>query len=135
MEHHRKTWHEKHDETLTLAQHAADRIARIVGSWTYIGVQTFLVTIWVSLNIYGYIYRWDPYPFILLNLCLSLLATYTAPIIMMSQNRQGERDRLQAEEDYRTNVEAKEEIEEIQRRLARLEIEKLDRIIALLEKR
>jgi uncharacterized membrane protein len=79
--------------------------------------------------------RWDPYPFILLNLALSFQAAYAAPFIMISQNRQAERGRHQAEEDYRTNVEAEHRIEDLQRRLAAIEVDKLDRIIAVLEQR
>jgi uncharacterized membrane protein len=79
--------------------------------------------------------HWDPYPFILLNLVLSFQAAYAAPFIMISQNRQAERDRHQAEEDYRTNVEAEQRIEDLQRRLAAIEVDKLDRIIAILEQK
>jgi uncharacterized membrane protein len=134
MDTHRKTWHQRHHESLSFKQRAADRIARVVGSWGYIIAQTVIVILWTILNIYGFVYRWDPYPFILLNLMFSLQATYAAPIIMMSQNRQNERDRAHADEDFRTNVEAKAEIEDLQRHLSRIEIEKLDRIITLLEK-
>jgi uncharacterized membrane protein len=77
--------------------------------------------------------HWDVYPFILLNLIFSTQAAYAAPIIMMSQNRQSQRDRIQAQEDYKTNVEAKKEIESLQLQLSNLEIKKLDKIIELLE--
>ncbi|MEO7536930.1 MAG: DUF1003 domain-containing protein, partial [Ferruginibacter sp.] len=77
--------------------------------------------------------HWDPYPFILLNLIFSTQAAYAAPIIMMSQNRQSQRDRVQAAEDYQTNFEAKEEIEAIQLQIKTLEVEKLDKIIHMLE--
>lgn len=90
---------------------------------------------WIVLNIVGLVQHWDPFPFILLNLIFSTQAAYTAPIIMMSQNRQADRDRAQAEADYETNVKAKEEIEELQQRLARIENEKLDHIIRMLEER
>lgn len=82
----------------------------------------------------GFLNHWDPYPFILLNLLFSTQAAYAAPIIMMAQNRQADRDRIQAKADYETNLRAKEEIEEIQQKLAKIEIEKLDKIIMLLEK-
>ena len=87
------------------------------------------------LNIVGWMYHWDVYPFILLNLLFSTQAAYAAPIIMMAQNRQNERDRANAEADYRTNIEAKKEIEALQLKLDTIEIEKLDKIIALLEKK
>jgi len=78
-------------------------------------------------------YHWDVYPFILLNLLFSTQAAYAAPIIMMAQNRQSERDRAHAEEDYQTNLDAKKEIEDIQKQLSTIEIEKLDKIITMLE--
>lgn len=78
-------------------------------------------------------YHWDVYPFILLNLLFSTQAAYAAPIIMMSQNRQNERNRAHAQADYQTNVDAKLEIEALNTLLSRLEIEKLDKIIQMLE--
>lgn len=75
-------------------ERAADVVAAAVGSWTFIIVQSVLVAVWVLVNIAGFIARWDPYPFILLNLLFSTQAAYTAPIIMMSQNRQATKDRL-----------------------------------------
>ena len=87
----------------------------------------------MGLNIIGFIYHWDAYPFILLNLVFSTQAAYAAPIIMMAQNRQNERDRMQAQEDYQTNVEAKEEIEALTLKLNTIEVDKLDKIIKMLE--
>jgi uncharacterized membrane protein len=87
----------------------------------------------ILLNVVAWMEHWDPYPFILLNLALSFQAAYAAPFIMISQNRQAERDRRQAEEDYRTNVEAERRIEDLQKALAAIEINKLDKIIHLLE--
>ena len=84
------------------------------------------------LNFVGFMYHWDVYPFILLNLLFSTQAAYAAPIIMMSQNRQNLRDRLQAEEDYKTNKDAKLEIEELALLLKSIEVDKLDKIIELL---
>ena len=86
------------------------------------------------LNIIGFINHWDPYPFILLNLLFSTQAAYAAPIIMMAQNRQNERDRAQAMADFQTNLDAKKEIEELQVQLTQIELEKLDKIILMLEK-
>lgn len=106
-----------------------------MGSWTFIIVQSVILALWIALNVIAWIEHWDPYPFILLNLALSFQAAYAAPFIMISQNRQTERDRHQAEEDFRTNVEAEQRIEDLQRRLAAIEVNKLDRIIELLEKR
>ena len=106
-----------------------------MGSWSFIIVQSVILTVWIILNVIAWISHWDPYPFILLNLALSFQAAYAAPSIMISQNRQAERDRHQAEEDFRTNVEAEQRIEELQRQLATIEVNKLDKIIDLLEKR
>lgn len=128
-----KTWHEKHEATFGIGQRLADFVANGMGSWRFIIWQTLLVAIWMSLNILGYFYHWDPYPFILLNLLFSTQAAYAAPIIMMSQNRQSERDRIQALADYQTNLEAKLEIEAVQTMLTKLEVDKLDKIIFMLE--
>jgi uncharacterized membrane protein len=130
---HSKTWHEKHTEKLTFGNKIADSVANGMGSWTFIIVQTILVLVWMSLNLIGFIQHWDSYPFILLNLLFSTQAAYAAPIIMMSQNRQNERDRVQAKADYDTNLKAKLEIEQITLKLNSLEIEKLDKMIVILE--
>jgi uncharacterized membrane protein len=106
-----------HDERLTFGQHAADLLASAMGSWMFISVQSVLLVIWIALNITAWIEHWDPYPFILLNLALSFQAAYAAPIIMMSQNRQAAKDRLMAEEDYRINSKAEEELKAVMRHL------------------
>lgn len=129
-----KTWHEIHSAERTFGQRIADSISNGMGSWTFIIIQTIFVLGWMACNLIGYLMHWDPYPFILLNLLFSTQAAYAAPIIMMSQKRQNERDRLQAMDDYQTNLEAKLEIEELQRRLNRIETDKLDKILAILEK-
>jgi uncharacterized membrane protein len=126
-------WHMKHQKRLTRGQRIADTVAATMGSWTFIIIQSIILTIWILLNLVAWMEHWDPYPFILLNLALSFQAAYAAPFIMISQNRQAERDRHQAEEDFRTNVEAERRIEDLQRALAAIEVNKLDRIIALLE--
>ena len=128
-----KNWHEKHVETLGFGNRLADAVAKGMGSWKFIILQTVLVILWMTLNIVGYFYHWDVYPFILLNLLFSTQAAYAAPIIMMSQNRQSERDRLQAQADYQTNIDAKKEIEDLTIMLNRIEVDKLDKIIAMLE--
>jgi len=128
-----RTWHELHSSERTFGQRVADSISDGMGSWSFIIIQTIIVVAWMACNLIGFILHWDPYPFILLNLLFSTQAAYAAPIIMMSQKRQNERDRLQAMDDYQTNLEAKQEIEELQRRLNRIEIDKLDKILAILE--
>lgn len=131
----KQNWHQQHKDTLAFGQRLADNVANGMGSWLFIIIQTVFVILWMSINVIGFINHWDPYPYILLNLVFSTQAAYAAPIIMMAQNRQGERDRIQANEDYQTNIEAKKEIEALQLRLNAIESEKLDKIIALLEKK
>lgn len=128
-----KTWVDKHRESLTFGQRFADSVANGMGSWAFIIVQTLFVIIWMALNVIGFVRHWDVYPFILLNLIFSTQAAYAAPIIMMAQNRQSERDRVQAQEDYNTNIEAKLEIESLQLQLNKIETDKLDKIISMLE--
>ena len=131
--HKHKTWHDLHLDTLSYGQRLADKVASAMGSWTFIIAQTLFVIVWMVLNLVGFLKHWDVYPFILLNLLFSTQAAYAAPIIMMAQNRQSDRDRIQAQKDYQTNTDAKLEIEEIQVTLTTLESEKLDKIIQLLE--
>lgn len=128
-----KNWHQTHKESMTFAQKLADSVATGMGSWRFIIIQTVIVVVWMALNVVAIIGHWDPYPYILLNLLFSTQAAYAAPIIMMAQNRQSERDRAQADADYMTNCEAKIEIEELQKRLNAIEVDKLDKIMALLE--
>jgi uncharacterized membrane protein len=106
------------EEQLTFGQRAADRIATLVGSWPFILIQSCLLILWVILNALSWGRHWDPYPFILMNLVLSLQAAYTAPMIMMSQNRQAARDRVEAHNDYLINLRAEEEIRSILAHLA-----------------
>ncbi len=107
-------------DALSLGQRVADRVATVMGSWTFIIIQSVLLSIWVGLNITAWVRAWDPYPFILLNLALSFQAAYAAPIIMMSQNRQGDIDRKAAETDYKVNIKAELEIELLHQKLDQL---------------
>jgi uncharacterized membrane protein len=134
MENNEKTWHDTHKASSTFGQRLADSVANGMGSWRFIIIQTIIVVLWMALNVMAFIGHWDVYPYILLNLVFSTQAAYAAPIIMMAQNRQSQRDRAQADSDYRTNVQAKKEIEELMKRLDTIEIDKLDKIIMLLEK-
>ncbi|HSN07427.1 MAG TPA: DUF1003 domain-containing protein [Hanamia sp.] len=127
-----QTWHQLYQDRLTFGQKVADKVARGMGSWTFIIYQSVFVIIWMVLNLVGFFYHWDTYPFILLNLLFSTQAAYAAPIIMMAQNRQNERDRVQAQKDYETNTQAKLEIEALQAKLNSIEVEKLDKIIEML---
>lgn len=105
------------DEQSGWGQKAADRVASVVGSWRFIIIQSILLVFWVLLNISGWVFKWDPYPFILMNLVLSTQAAFTAPIIMMSQNRQAERDRLESHMDYEVDRQAEEEIRAIKEQI------------------
>jgi uncharacterized membrane protein len=105
------------ERSMTFGERASDAFASTMGSWKFIIIQSAILAIWVMLNITAYIEHWDPYPFILLNLALSLEAAYAAPIIMMSQNRQAEKDRLAAEEDYHVNTKAEEELKSVMHHL------------------
>src|SRR6185437_14971621 len=124
-----------HEEHQTLGNRIADQVVATVGSWRFIITQSIILLAWIVLNSVAWAYAWNPRPFILLNLALSFEAAYAAPFVMISQNRQADKDRHQAEEDYRTNVEAERRIEELQKSLAQLEVNKLDRILELLEGR
>ncbi|MFH1521537.1 MAG: DUF1003 domain-containing protein [archaeon] len=107
----------------SFGQKAADGLARWAGSWIFIiGFFVFL-GIWIAVNIYAWVNVWDPYPFILLNLCLSCLAAIQAPVILMSQNRQSQKDRAKAEYDYKVNRKAERGIETIIEKLRKIEEE------------
>lgn len=126
-------WYGNHSETRGLGERLADSVANFMGSWKFIIIQTILVIMWMTVNLIGFWQHWDVYPFILLNLVFSTQAAYAAPIIMMSQNRQAERDRHQSNADFTCNLSAKEEIETLQKELTRIECDKLAKIISLLE--
>jgi uncharacterized membrane protein len=125
-------WHKRHADAQPLGHRVADALANLIGSWKFIIFQSVIFVIWVIANTVWLLqaYQFDPYPFILFNLFMSAEAAYASPLILMSQNRQAERDRHHAEMDYETNLAAKEEIETVLRELARLEFDKLDRIMA-----
>jgi len=100
---------QEQEEHLTFGQRIADRVAAFGGSWPFIILFSVVMTIWMSINVLR-VANYDPYPFILLNLCLSTVAALQAPIIMMSQNRQSSKDKLLAENDYQVNLKAEMEI-------------------------
>jgi uncharacterized membrane protein len=106
---------EIYQRDLTRGERVAIRVTQLVGSWAFIVVQSVLLAAWIGLNVVGWISRWDPYPFILLNLMLNVITTYTAPLILMAQNRDAERDRLMMHEDFETNRQAAAEIGKILR--------------------
>jgi uncharacterized membrane protein len=115
------------DQSNSFGSKMSDSVAATVGSWKFILIQSTIILFWIIFNTQipteglklgnFLIHAWDPYPFIFLNLTLSFQAAYTAPIIMMSQNRQSTVDRYNAEDDYRVNREAKQDVEHIKREL------------------
>lgn len=119
--------------TAETGQRVADWVAATVGSWRFIIIQSCLLLVWIVLNVTGYVLSWDPYPFILLNLALSFQAAYTAPIIMMSQNRQSEIDRQHAEFDYRVNVKAELEIEALHAKIDSLREQEILRMLNIIQ--
>lgn len=104
---------ESEKEKYTLGQRAADGIAKFAGSWAFIFSFTGVLVIWMIVNTLLAAKAFDPYPFILLNLVLSCVAAIQAPLIMMSQNRQEEKDRRRAENDYKVNLKTEIMIEDL----------------------
>jgi CRP/FNR family transcriptional regulator, cyclic AMP receptor protein len=126
------------DEQMTVGQRVADRVASFGGSWTFIFIYCGFLITWMAINTFILAHlgtgqdgaQWDPYPYILLNLMLSMTAALQAPIIMMSQNRAGEKDRLAAEQDFKVNLKSELMLEEMLRR-DRERGEKMDQLLAI----
>lgn len=121
-------------DKLTIGQKTADMIAKFGGSWPFIFIFIMIISVWITVNSIGLVTDvFDPYPYILLNLALSCLAAIQAPIIMMSQNREADRDRVQASNDYETNLRSEIEIRLLHQKLNYLmEVQKMQ--IDLLDK-
>ena len=100
----------------------AEGIARFLGTGRFLAVQTIVVIVWITLNVAAVQLRWDPYPFILLNLAFSTQAAYAAPLILLAQNRQADRDRVQAEEDRARAASVRADTEYLARELASLRV-------------
>jgi CRP/FNR family cyclic AMP-dependent transcriptional regulator len=113
------------DEKETMGERVADRVASFGGSWTFIIAFGVVLSVYTAINVALRGKAWDPYPFILLNLFLSMLAAIQAPVIMMSQNRQDKKDRVRSELDFDVNVRAESEIQALSRRMKELH-DKLD---------
>ncbi|MGQ9572363.1 MAG: DUF1003 domain-containing protein [Dehalococcoidia bacterium] len=120
-----------HEEQLTFGQRVSDKLADVAGSWGFIFSFGLVLGIWVLANSVAFIHHWDKYPYILLNLFLSMLAAVQAPVIMMSQNRQEARDRLRAEHDYEVNLKAEMEVQELHQKLDGLRRKQWDDLLAL----
>lgn len=119
---HSQNINDLHEDKFSFGERIADRMADVAGSWTFIIIFLSVLTFWIILNAVQLLKQpFDPFPFILLNLVLSCVAAIQAPVIMMSQNRQEKKDRLRAEQDYQINLKAEILVEEIIKRLKRLE--------------
>ena len=120
-------------EGKTTGQRISDAVARVVGSWAFIIVQSILLIFWILINVVAWSQAWDPYPFILLNLALSFQAAFTAPIIMMSQNRQNAIDRERAESDYKINIKAELEIEQLHEKIDLLRTQEIKQLLDIIQ--
>ncbi len=120
-----------HEEQLTFGQRVSDRLAQTAGSWGFIFSFALVLGIWVLINTIALFHHFDEYPYILLNLFLSMLAAIQAPVIMMSQNRTEQRDRLHAENDYEVNLKAEIEIEQLHSKLDELREKQWEELIAI----
>jgi uncharacterized membrane protein len=124
----------EYDRQLTLGQRMADKIADFGGSWRFIGIFGAVLLLWVTVNTTLFLTRpFDPYPYIFLNLVLSCLAAIQAPVIMMSQNRQEEKDRLRAEYDYKVNLKAELEIRHLHEKIDHLLNSQWQRLLEIQE--
>lgn len=122
-------------ETLTKGQQISDTVARFGGSWRFIIIFGVILTVWIVYNIVAIgIFKFDPYPFILMNLILSTIAALQAPIIMMSQNRQEEKDRMRSENDYLINLKAEMQIRSMHQKMDLLLEEQIKTLFEVQEK-
>ena len=122
-------------DILTRGQKLSDKVARFGGSWRFIAWFGVILTIWIIFNVValGH-FRFDPYPFILMNLILSTIAALQAPVIMMSQNRQEEKDRMRGENDYLINLKAEMQIRSLNQKIDLLLEEQIKTLFATQEK-
>ena len=119
----------EHDKGLTFGERLADRVASFGGSWTFLIIFAVFITAWVGLNAAMLARAFDPYPYILLNLFMSMLASIQAPVIMMSQNRQSTKDRLAAAHDYEVNLKAEIEIMALHEKLDEIRAKDLTELL------
>jgi uncharacterized membrane protein len=119
---------------LTFGQRVADKVASFGGSWPFIGIFAAFLAIWVGLNVFllfSHKHPFDPFPYILLNLFLSMLAAIQAPVIMMSQNRQSANDRIVSQHDYEVNLKAEVEIVALHQKIDELRVQQWEALIRL----
>jgi uncharacterized membrane protein len=120
------------ENSFTLGQRLADRIAAFGGSWTFISIFMVVLVVWMGINTWILLTKpFDPYPYILLNLVLSCLAAIQAPVILMSQNRQEARDRIHAEHDYEINMKAEIEIRKLHEKMDHLLMHQWQRLMEI----
>lgn len=118
----------------TFGERVSDKIAAFGGSWKFISIFAFILFIWIGINSYILLSKpFDPYPFILLNLILSCIAAIQAPVIMMSQNRQEDRDRKRAEADYKINLKSEIELRQLHQKVDHLLIQQWERMVEIQE--
>lgn len=121
-----------HDDSLTFGQRIADRVAAFGGSWTFIFLFLGLMLLWMTWNVMvGRVQRFDPFPFILLNLALSCVAAVQAPVIMMSQNRAADKDRANAQADYEINLKAEMEVMALHAKIDELRAQQVNELLEL----
>jgi len=126
-----KNVHVLHREQMTFGQRVSDKLAEVAGSWSFIFSFFLFLLIWVALNTAAFVQHWDKYPYILLNLMLSMLAAIQAPVILMSQSRQEARDRIRAEHDYEVNLKAEIEIQQLHEKLDELRERQWNDLLAI----
>jgi uncharacterized membrane protein len=126
--------HPPSEEAPAFGERLADAVASNVGSWTFIAIQSVLLCLWIVANSVAWFMSWDPYPFILLNLVLSFQAAFTAPIIMMSQNRQSTIDRRNAQHDYDVNTKAELEIELLHQKVDLMREQELTMLLQMVKR-
>lgn len=120
------------DRQLTLGERIADKVADFGGSWKFIIAFSVIIAIWLAVNVFAILQKpFDPYPFILLNLVLSCIAAFQAPVIMMSQNRQEAKDRMRSEHDYAVNLKAELEIRNLHAKIDQLMTHQWDRLLEI----
>jgi uncharacterized membrane protein len=125
---------EEHDQRMTFGDRLADQVASFGGSWTFLISFGVFIVAWVGINAAMLAHAFDPYPYILLNLFMSMLASIQAPIIMMSQNRQAKKDRIEATHDYEVNLKAEVEIMALHEKLDEIRAKDLAELLKHLQK-
>ncbi|HEX5744357.1 MAG TPA: DUF1003 domain-containing protein [Candidatus Saccharimonadales bacterium] len=125
-------WHKAHKARLSMGDRAADKMRNSMGSWAFVFLFMVFLAVWAALNTVAAIHHWDEYPFILLNLFLSMLAALQGSILLIAAKRMDAVNAAMAEHDYQTNVEAKQEVEELME-MHKKQLKHLDEILTILK--